>query len=153
MFLTKCLSKCPSFTTSLHPSLPWKISGCAPTLRHYCFCKTLDLKCLTVFWMPCLNNCLIIYPVTLFSVLNQTHSEFWHIQLSVFSGICRHFQTIFNVIACTKKYLQSDCLRGIQYWPYLYFVFNICTLWLNKKKNTTFEFRSGKIEMYSLKTN
>ena len=31
-------------------------------------------------------------------------------------------------------------------------VFNICTLWLNKKKNT-FEFHSGKIEIYSLKTN
>ena len=29
--------------------------------------------------------------------------------------------------------------------------FNICTLWLNKK-NTTFNFRSGNIEMYSLET-
>ena len=54
-------------------------------------------------------------------------------------------------IAYTKKYLQSDWLTGVQYWPYLYSVFNICTLWLNKKKNTTFEFHSGKIEMYSLK--
>ena len=33
-----------------------------------------------------------------------------------------------------KKYLQSDWLKGVQYWPYLYSVFNICTLWLNKKK-------------------
>ena len=61
---------------------------------------------------------------------------------------------ILGIIACTKKYLQSDWLRGVQYWPYLYSVFNICTLWLNKKKeNTTFEFRNGKIEMCSLKTN
>ena len=38
------------------------------------------------------------------------------------------------VIAYTKKYLQPDWLRGVQYWQYLYSVFNICTLWLNKKK-------------------
>ena len=36
MFFTKCLSKC---TSSTKPPLPWKISGSAPTLRHYfCFC-------------------------------------------------------------------------------------------------------------------
>ena len=33
------------------------------------------------------------------------------------------------IITNTKKYLQSDWLRGVQYWPYLY----ICTLLLNKK--------------------
>ena len=33
-----------------------------------------------------------------------------------------------NIIAYTKKYLQSDWLRGVQYWLYLYSVFNICTL-------------------------
>ena len=59
----------------------------------------------------------------------------------------------YTIIAYTKKYLQSDWLRGVQYWLYLYSVFNICTLWLNKKKYTTFKFRSGKIEMHSLKTN
>ena len=32
-----------------------------------------------------------------------------------------------------KKYLQSDWPRGVQYWPYLYSLFNICTLLLNKK--------------------
>ena len=31
------------------------------------------------------------------------------------------------VIAYTKKYLQSDWLGEVQYWPYLYPVFNICT--------------------------
>ena len=40
-----------------------------------------------------------------------------------------------TLIAYTKKYLQSDCLRGVQYWPYLYSVVNICTLLLNNKKN------------------
>ena len=27
---------------------------------------------------------------------------------------------IYVFIAYTKKYLQSDWLRGVQYWPYLY---------------------------------
>ena len=62
---------------------------------------------------------------------------------------------IMVFIAGTKKYLQSDWVRGVQYWPYLYSVFNICTYLLNNynKKKSTFDFRSGKIEMYSLKTN
>ena len=40
---------------------------------------------------------------------------------------------INKIIAKTKKYLQSDWLRGVQYWPYLYSVFNICILLLYKK--------------------
>ena len=40
---------------------------------------------------------------------------------------------IIIIIANTKKYLQSNWVRGVQYW-YLYSVFNICTL-LNNKKN------------------
>ena len=48
VFLMKCLSKCPN---SRRLPLPWKISGCAPALRHYSFGKTLHLKCLTVFWI------------------------------------------------------------------------------------------------------
>ena len=53
------------------------------------------------------------------------------------------------IIANTKKYLQSDWLTGVQYWPYLYSFFNICTLPKQEKtkRNTTFDFRSGKIEM------
>ena len=42
---------------------------------------------------------------------------------------------ICTIIANTKKYVKSDWLRGVQYWPYLYSVFNICTLLLNKRKN------------------
>ena len=59
----------------------------------------------------------------------------------------------FALSLTQKKYLQSDWQRGVQYWPYLYSVFNICTLWLSKKKNTTFGFGNGRIEMYSLKIN
>ena len=61
---------------------------------------------------------------------------------------------IMITIANTKKYLQFDWLRGVQYRPYLYSAFNICTMSLEKKKqttNTTFYFCSGKIETYSLK--
>ena len=59
--------------------------------------------------------------------------------------------TILHLITNTK----SDSLTGVLHWPYLYYVFNICTFWLNKKKtkNTTLDFRSGNIEMYSLETN
>ena len=57
------------------------------------------------------------------------------------------------LIPYRKKYLQSDWLRRVQYCPYLYTVFNVCTLLLNKQKNTLIEFRSGKIETYSLKIN
>ena len=44
----KCLSKWP---TSTKLPLLWKISGCALAFRHYSFCKTLHLKCLTVLWI------------------------------------------------------------------------------------------------------
>ena len=63
-----------------------------------------------------------------------------------------YIHIIYIFIANTKKYLQSDWLRGVQYWPYLYSVFNICTFSLNKKKST-FDFCSGRIEMHSLKRN
>ena len=32
-----------------------------------------------------------------------------------------------------KNYLQSDWVKAVQYWPYLYSFFNITTLLLNKK--------------------
>ena len=54
------------------------------------------------------------------------------------------------IIAYTKKYLQTDWVRGVQYWPYLYPVFNI---FYSFTKKSTFEFRSGKTEMHLLKTN
>ena len=75
------------------PLFLWKVSGCTPALRHCPFCKLLYLKCLTVFWIClCLNNCSVVCTVTLCYVLHQTHSEFWHIQNYVYSGISRHIQ-------------------------------------------------------------
>ena len=43
-----------------------------------------------------------------------------------------------------EKYLQSDWLRGVQYWPYLYSVFNICTLELNERKKYNFRIPERK---------
>ena len=115
---------------------------------------------ISIIWkMPSLNKQLkrAIIPITIWSSLDLIF-PFLLVLTTVLHSFCIFykfldaFQIIF-VIAYTKKYLQSDWLRGVQYWPYLYSVFNICTLWLNQKKNTTFEFRSGKLEMYSLKTN
>ena len=60
---------------------------------------------------------------------------------------------VTGLIAYTKKYLESDWGGEKYNIGRVCTVFNIYTLWLNKKKNVTFEFRSGKIEMYSLKTN
>ena len=62
------------------------IDGYSATLRHYSFSKRLHLSCI------CLNNCSVIYTVTLRYVLHETYSEFWHIQNSVSSGIFRHIQ-------------------------------------------------------------
>ena len=36
--------------------------------------------------------------------------------------------SLYVLTADTKKYLQSDWVRGVQYLTYLYSVFNICTL-------------------------
>ena len=97
--------------------LPWKISGCAPAFRHYTFCKTLHLKYLTVFWilLPLslslsLDNCLVICKITLCYVLHQTHSEFWHIQHSIFCCCCCCF-------LCRHMESYSALLRNIHaYW-------------------------------------
>ena len=85
--------------------------------------------------------------------VSQYNSNYlsYKLKISRFTSV-KCAMSIFIIIAYTKKYLQSDWLRGVQYWPYLYSVFNICSLWLNEKENTTFEFRSGKMEMYSSKT-
>ena len=46
-----------------------------------------------MFWRClCLDNCSIICAVTLCFILHQTHSEYWHIQNSIYSGIFRHLQ-------------------------------------------------------------
>ena len=44
------------------------------------------------------------------------------------------YDLFFIIIANMKKYLQSDWLRCVQYWPYLYSAFNICIFCLDKKK-------------------
>ena len=54
---------------------------------------------------------------------------------------------MISFIANTKKYLQSNWLRRVQYWPYWYSVFSICTLEREKK----IKFDSFTITFESLK--
>ena len=58
----------------------------------------------------------------------------WILRINFSVAISCLYYIILYLIANSKKYLQSDWLREVQYWPYLHSVFNICTLWLNKKK-------------------
>ena len=53
-------------------------------------------------------------------------------------GASKLRENILLLSLTQKKYLQSDWLRGVQYWPYLYSVFNIYTLLLNKKISIQF---------------
>ena len=82
--------------------LPRKISGCPPAHRHFFFAKRSILniwqcpKHVSLMITALLSN---FYSSNLYSdliplyfVLNQKHSEFWHIQFSVFSDIYRHIQ-------------------------------------------------------------
>ena len=83
-FLAKCLSKCSS-STNLLPICPAKFlaghlhPGIIP-------CKILHHKVWQCSECVCLDNCSVIRTVTSCYVLHETHSEFWHIQHSVFSG-------------------------------------------------------------------
>ena len=73
------------------PLLPWNVSDSIPALRHCPFCKTLSWMFDSVLNMPVLIT-VVICIATLCYVLHWTYSEFWHIQHSVFSGICQHIQ-------------------------------------------------------------
>ena len=73
----------------------------SPALKNFClrvcthtlfFCKRFHLKRSEYV---CLDNCSVMCTVTLCYMLYQTHSEFWHIQHSVSSGVCK-----FNHIHC-----------------------------------------------------
>ena len=59
-------------------------------------------------------------------VLHQTHSEFWHVQLIVFSGIC---QLIRSYSALLRHiHLYCDITRSIQaYWGIFSTLCNPCT--------------------------
>ena len=115
VFVGKLLSKCPSFAK---PSLSWKIFVCPTALRHYSFLKTPRHKCLTVFWIRlCLDNCSVICTVTLRKVLHPIHSEFQHIQKSVFF---RHMQT-YSALLRVFTYIEAS-LRHIEAYSAIFSV-------------------------------
>ena len=104
VFSAKCLSKCPCFTKLF---LLWKVSGCLSALTHHSFCKTHHLKCLTIFWIhPCLDNCSVVFTVTVTPryVQHQTNSKFWHIENSVYLGICRQIQAYSALLTHIHAY-------------------------------------------------
>ena len=76
---------------------------------------------------------LIYINFLLFFVLQYKQYFFTIIIIHFYSQyfIAFSFLSRYNNLSLTrKKYLQSDRLRGVQYQPYLYSVFNICTLTL-----------------------
>ena len=90
VFLTKCLSKCPSSTTS--PAL--KNFWCHTCNQELFFLQ--NASCLTVFSIQIyLDNCSVMCTVTLCYVLRQTYPVFWHIQYSIFFQV---HASIFNNI-------------------------------------------------------
>ena len=100
VFLTNCFSNFPSSTKP-------PLHTCTQAIF---FCKTLHLKCLEVFWIRfCLDNCSVIYTVTLCCLLHQTHSEFWHTQNSVSSAarcVTPHIHKL--TIFWTMAYLELE---------------------------------------------
>ena len=121
---------CPDFRKKgpdcVHLSVKFSIQNIVLRLSrrkliYYSFWKTLHPKCLIVFWMClCLDNCSVICTVTLCYVLHQTHSEFWHIQHSVFSGICRHIPSYSALLRHVNAYRDiikaySGLFRHIQH--------------------------------------
>ena len=71
-------------------------------------------KCLTVSWIYfCVENCSVIYTVTLRYVLHEAHWEFWHIHIhkSFYSGIFRRFQeysTLLRHIEAFSRHIHAS---------------------------------------------
>ena len=88
------------------------------------FCKTLHLKCLTVSDYVSLNNCSVICIVTLCNILHQIRSKFWHIQHSLFSGIC---WVIISYWVLLRHITYIEILRYIQTYSGIFStLFNPC---------------------------
>ena len=85
----------------------------------------LHLKCLTVFWIRlCLDNCSVIFTVTLCHVLHQTHSGFWHIQHPAFSDIYRRIQSCSALLRHIHDYW--DIIKA---YSGLFSIFSTSQLW------------------------
>ena len=110
----------PCFWRNVYRSIlvPWNIPcpetffGWAPALRHYFFCKTLDLKCLAVFWIRLyLDNCsLVLYSDLTRCTASDAFKILAYSQL-FYSGIIRHIQVssaLLSIFTHIKK------LRHIQ---------------------------------------
>ena len=83
-------------------------------------CPNLELKNKIAKKIPSITFKVSINHESIFKFLFTKH--FFNFALK-----CHYY------VLSLKKYLQSDWRRWVQYWLCLCFVFNICTLLLNKK--------------------
>ena len=112
MFL-KCLLKCPGST---NPHTP------LPALKNFIvlFAECSILNVWQCSEYVCFDNCSVICTVILCYVKQQTHSEFWHVHYSVFSGICQHIKSYSALLRYIHTYWDifkaySDLFRHIQH--------------------------------------
>ena len=94
VFLKKSILNSTSSTNLSHP-LPWKMSGCAPAIGHYSFCKTLHLKYLTFFFNTPFSWYLLSNFYSELMLLMLQWANFY-IQNS---NIFRHIQAYLNIKA------------------------------------------------------
>ena len=112
-FLTKSLSKRPSSLNLTSPLYPEKFlvehlhSDIIPFTNHF----VLNVWQCSEY--VCLYNCSVICTVTLWYILHQTHSEFWHIKHSVFSSICWHIQPYSVLLRHIHAYWDITTYSGL----------------------------------------
>ena len=112
-FLTKSLSKRPSSLNLTSPLYPEKFLVEHLNSDIIPFTNYFVLNVWQCSEYVCLYNCSVICTVTLWYILHQTHSEFWHIQLSVFqvyAGIFKyiqHYEGIFTHIETLLRPIQT----------------------------------------------
>ena len=74
---------------------PWNIPGCAPALRHYSFCKTIHLKCLTVFsrTLQITTQYFVQCPYDMYCIRHiQNPGIFSTLLFHVYAGVFNHLQ-------------------------------------------------------------
>ena len=112
-FLTKSLSKRPSSLNLTSPLYPEKFlvehlnSDIIPFTNHF----VLNIWQCSEY--VCLYNCSVICTVTLWYILHQTHSEFWHIKHSVFSSICWNIQPYSVLLRHIHAYWDITTYSGL----------------------------------------
>ena len=103
---------------------PWRASFSCVLFAHLhshinSFAKFSVLNIWQCLEYVCLDNCSVICTVTLYYVLHQTNSEFWYIQNSTYSVICRYVKSYPVLLRHIHAYTEiiktySSLFRDIQ---------------------------------------